>query len=124
MLSYNPKLKQTTRKLRKQRILSEVILWKELKGKKILGFDFHRQIPIDNYIVDFFCSELKLAIEIDGESHNYKYEDDLIRQKKLEERGITFLRFYDGHVKQYTSQVIDEIKKWLMDHQIEHTPSR
>jgi len=53
LLSYNPKLKQIARKLRKQGILSEVLLWKELKGKKLLGYDFHRQVPIDNYIVDF-----------------------------------------------------------------------
>ena len=46
--------------------LSEVLLWKSIKGKQMLGYDFDRQRPIDNYIVDFYCKDLKLAIEIDG----------------------------------------------------------
>ena len=52
--------------------LSEVLLWNELKQKKILGFDFDRQRPIDECIVDFYCKELMLAIEIDGASHNFE----------------------------------------------------
>ncbi len=48
------------------------------------GYDFHRQKPIDNYIVDFFCNELMLAVEIDGDSHDYKIEDDEKRQKQME----------------------------------------
>lgn len=65
IIPYNSKLKELARDLRKQGIYSEVVLWKSLKGKQVLGFDFHRQRPIDEYIVDFFCSELMLAIEID-----------------------------------------------------------
>ena len=73
---YNPKLKKLARNLRNNMTLPEVILWNQLKGRK-LGFDFHRQKPIDNYIVDFFCSKLKLIIEVDGNIHidkgvNYK----------------------------------------------------
>jgi very-short-patch-repair endonuclease len=70
IIPYNPKLKEIAQKLRKQGILSEVLLWKELKGKKMMGYDFHRQKPLENYIVDFFCNELMLIIEIDGSSHN------------------------------------------------------
>jgi len=69
LIPYNPKLKQLARKLRNKSTKSEVLLWNYLKGKQIKGFDFHRQKPIGNYIVDFYCSELLLAIEIDGESH-------------------------------------------------------
>nr|CBX29982.1 Uncharacterized protein HI0925 [uncultured Desulfobacterium sp.] len=68
-ISYNPKLKALSRKLRKQGVLSEVLLWEQLKGKKMKGFQFMRQKPVGNYIVDFYCSKLKLVIEIDGESH-------------------------------------------------------
>jgi very-short-patch-repair endonuclease len=46
--------------------LSEVLLWNELKSKQVLGYDFDRQRPIDNYIVDFYCKDLQLVIEIDG----------------------------------------------------------
>jgi len=67
---YNPKRKTLSRELRKKSTLSEDLLWKIVKGKKIKGYQFMRQKPIGDYIVDFFCSKLKLVIEIDGISHN------------------------------------------------------
>ena len=69
ILPYNLKLKELARDLRNNSTKSEVILWLKLKGKQMYGYDFHRQKPIDNYIVDFFCHELMLAIEVDGYSH-------------------------------------------------------
>jgi very-short-patch-repair endonuclease len=118
IIPYNPKLKEKAKKLRKQGILSEVLLWNELKGRKMLGYDFHRQKPIDEYIVDFFCNELMLVIEIDGVSHNdeIRQRNDELRQKKLEEYGLSFLRFYDGHVKNYMGDVLDAIREWIMEH--------
>jgi very-short-patch-repair endonuclease len=97
IIPYNPKLKELARKLRKSSTLSEILLWQHLKGKQMLGYDFHRQKPIDNYIVDFFCNELMLAIEIDGGSHDFEevYVGDIARQQKLESLGIHFLRFND-----------------------------
>jgi len=53
-----------------------------------------RQKPIDEYIVDFYCSRLKLVIEIDGESHTGRSREDHVRQRKLESLGLSFLRFY------------------------------
>jgi very-short-patch-repair endonuclease len=73
---YNPRLKQVARILRKNMTLGEILLWKELKGKKLLGYDFHRQKPIGEYVVDFYCPALKLVIEIDGDSHDGKEEAD------------------------------------------------
>ena len=55
---YNPKLKPLAKALRKNMTFSEVLLWNELKQKKMLGHDFDRQRPIDNYIVDFYCKDL------------------------------------------------------------------
>ena len=52
--------------------IAEVMLWNSIKNKALLGFDFDRQRPIDNYIIDFYCKELKLAIEIDGGSHDFE----------------------------------------------------
>ena len=77
--------------------LSEVLLWNELKQKKMLGFDFDRQRPINNYIVDFYCKDFMLAIEVDGDSHDKDdaYILDEQRQKDLENVGIRFLRFDD-----------------------------
>ena len=85
---YNPKLKALSRELRKKGTLSEPLLWNVLKGRRIKGYQFMRQKPVGNYIVDFFCSKLKLAIEIDGISHNGKGESDKIRQQKLESLGL------------------------------------
>ncbi len=65
-IHYNPKLKTIARKLRKQGVLSEVLLWDHIKGKKMNGYQFMRQKPVGEYIVDFYCSKLKLVVEIDG----------------------------------------------------------
>ena len=97
-LLYNPLLKSYARELRNNSTLSEVLLWNEIKGKS-LGVEFHRQTPIDEFIVDFFCHELMLAIEIDGNSHDYKYDKDMSRQETLEKLGVRFIRFDDMDVK-------------------------
>jgi very-short-patch-repair endonuclease len=117
IIPYNPKLREYAKELRKNSTLSEVLLWKEIKGKR-LGAEFHRQVPIDEYIVDFYCHELKLAIEIDGCSHDAKYKYDIHRQKKLEKFGITFIRFDDLEVKKDITNVlraleivVEELKK-------------
>jgi very-short-patch-repair endonuclease len=68
----NPHLKDLARELRNHSTLAEVLLWNQIKNKKLLGYDFHRQKPIDRFIVDFFCPDLMLAIEIDGASHGQK----------------------------------------------------
>ncbi len=69
IIPYNPNLKELARKLRNNSTKAEIILWLKLKGKQMYGYDFHRQKPLDNYIADFFCHELMLAIEVDGYSH-------------------------------------------------------
>ena len=122
IIPYNPKLKEIARRLRKGSTLSEILLWRYLKGKKMLGYDFDRQKPIDKYIVDFFCNELMLAIEIDGCSHNEKSEEDRIRQAKLESLGIRFLRFYDSDIKKNIQGVLWVIEDWIRKHKDEPTP--
>jgi len=114
IIPYNPKLKQRTRELRKNSTLSEVLLWMEIKGKKIRGYQFHRQVPIDEYIVDFYCHELMLAIEIDGASHD-NFEKDLKRQKRIEGLGVSFLRFYDSDVKNNLHSVVQLINDWIIE---------
>jgi very-short-patch-repair endonuclease len=98
--------------------ISEVLLWNELKQKKMLGFDFDRQRPIDAYIVDFYCKELQLAIEIDGESHVgiEAFRNDFIRQTRLESLGVRFLRFDDMEVKCCMDEVIERIQEWIEAH--------
>ena len=98
--------------------MCEKILWAELKGKKMMGFDFDRQRPIDHYIVDFYCKDLMLAIEVDGINHSNeeaKQRDELI-QKKLESLGVRFLRFEDDEIKMDINGVLDIIKEWIRSH--------
>ena len=77
------------------------------------GYDFHRQKPLDEFIVDFFCNELMLAIEIDGISHVGQEEYDKQRQQKLESLGIRFLRFDDNDVYYKTDTVLKDIAEWI-----------
>ena len=116
IIPYDLKLKDIARKLRNGSTLSEVLLWKVLKGKQIRGYDFHRQKPIDKFIVDFYCPELLLAIEIDGDSHFGKAEYDECRQKKLESLGVHFLRFTDSDVKTNLSDIVKAIEQWIDEH--------
>ena len=98
-IHYQPKLKSFSRVLRKSGTLAEVLLWKELKGKQLHGNRFLRQKPIAEYIVDFYCPTHKLAIKIDGGSHDVKMDKDSQRQKVLESFGVTFLRFTEMEVR-------------------------
>ena len=110
---YHPKLTAFSRELRKSGTLAEVLLWKELKGKKLHGCKFLRQKPIENYIVDFYCPALKLAIEIDGVSHDVKVENDIRRQHTLENLGVSFLRFTEGDVRNNLEGVLRMIEEKL-----------
>ncbi len=98
-IRFNPKLKELARHLRKNSTLAEVLLWNVLKGRNVKGYRFNRQKPIDEFIVDFYCHELKVVIEIDGVTHDWKVKKDMMRQKKLETLGITVLRFLDSDVR-------------------------
>ena len=95
IIPYNPKLKLFAKKLRSTMTFSEVKLWNELKNEKMLGYDFDRQRPIGNYIVDFYCKDLQLAIEADGITHSEEeaVRRDKFRQEQLETCGVSFIRF-------------------------------
>jgi very-short-patch-repair endonuclease len=118
ILPYNPILKERAKKLRKNMTLSEVLLWKHLKRKQIHGFDFDRQRPIDQFVVDFYCKDLMLAIEIDGSSHDGEKAQakDKVRQKRLESFGVRFLRFGDIEVKRNIDGVVKTIAGWVLQH--------
>jgi very-short-patch-repair endonuclease len=118
ILPYNPKLKLLARQLRKNMTLSEILLWEHLKNKKMCGFDFDRQRPIDEFIVDFYCKELMLAVEIDGSAHDDEksWQKDQSRQRKLEQLGVKFLRFMDEDVKKNMEGVLTIIQQWIQTH--------
>jgi very-short-patch-repair endonuclease len=115
IIDYERYLKELARKLRQNMTLGEVLLWQRLKRKQIGGYDFDRQRPIDRYIVDFYCKDLKLAIEIDGSSHDGEEAkiNDEIRQERLESLGVRFLRFTDADVKRNMEMVVGSIELWI-----------
>ena len=115
IIAYNPDLVPFAKKLRNNMTMGEITLWRELKNKK-LGVRFSRQIPIDNYIVDFYCKVLQLAIEVDGSVHfiEGQHEKDTIRQNRLEYLAVCFSRFSDLDVRDNLNWVLEEIKKMIL----------
>jgi very-short-patch-repair endonuclease len=87
-LPYNPKLKERAKELRKSGNYAEVLFWNQVKNKQFKGFDFDRQKIIGNYIVDFYCSNCQVVIEIDGSSHDNKESYDAERDTYLESLGL------------------------------------
>ncbi len=115
MISYNKNLKQFSRNLRKNMTDAEKLLWSRIKGKQLKGLQFYRQKIIGNYIVDFYCSESKLVIEVDGGQH-YSTEGknkDQIRDDYMEKVGINVLRFSDRDVLKRIDAVMEKIWREL-----------
>ena len=105
IIPYNPKLREFTKQLRNNSTLSEVLLWKQIKGKA-LGVEFKRQVPMLEYIVDFYCQEIGLAIEVDGNIHDFRYLEDAQRQQEIEKYGVIFIRFSNEEIKNNMFSVI------------------
>ncbi len=105
LIPYRPDLKEKARKLRNESTYSEVLLWMEIKNRKLLGYQFHRQVPMLNYIVDFYCHELMLAIEVDGDSHSAVEAKayDLKRQQRLEAWCTLYQVWISANEKEYQS---------------------
>ena len=105
IIPYNPKLREFAKQLRNNSTLSEVLFWKQIKGKA-LGVEFKRQVPMLEYIVDFYCQEIGLAIEVDGNIHDFRYLEDAQRQQKIEKYGVIFIRFSNEEIKNNMFSVI------------------
>ena len=108
-LPYNPKLRDNAKALRKAGNLSEVIFWNAVKSGQLLDLDFERQKIIGNYIVDFYCPQLDLVIEIDGCSHDDKGQYDLDRDCYLQGLGLEVIHIEDWRVKKDFDKVQAEI---------------
>ncbi|WP_144888166.1 endonuclease domain-containing protein [Lacibacter cauensis] len=103
--------------LRKNMTYSEVKLWIELRNRNMMGYDFDRQKPMLNYIVDFYCKDLMLAIEVDGVTHEDEHVTikDPIRQEEIEAYGISFLRINALDVVRDMKNTLRTIENWIMD---------
>jgi very-short-patch-repair endonuclease len=80
-----------------------------------MGYDFHRQKPIENFIVDFFCNKLCLGIELDGVTHGFEevIQKDKLKEKQLNKLGINVLRFTDSDVMENIEGVLSAIQNYI-----------
>jgi very-short-patch-repair endonuclease len=106
-------IKQLRSKLRKNMPAPEVILWSRLKGKQLNGLKFRRQYSIGRYILDFYCPEKRLAIEIDGDSHfeSKAIRYDQKRQELIESFSIRLIRFTNKEIIENIGGILNTILK-------------
>ena len=99
------------RRLRTNSTGTEAVLWAALRNRKLDGAKFRRQHPLGRFIADFYCHEALLVIELDGGVHDdaSQVEYDLVRQKEIEERGLTVLRIKNGEVNDNLSATLNKI---------------
>ncbi len=102
----------TAKLLRKQDTPSEQIVWETIRNRKLLGLKFRRQHAINDFVVDFYCPDLKLALEIDGKIHENQREYDALRQKIIESESVEFLRVNSDVVE----NSIVMISNWVENH--------
>jgi very-short-patch-repair endonuclease len=113
---YNRTVEKNNRKiLRKNMPKAEVILWSRLKGKRLDGYKFRRQFSVAQFVVDFYCPRLKLAIEVDGDSHFSEGSElsDKARQDFIESFGISFLRFTNKEIYGNLDEVLSKIEDFI-----------
>jgi very-short-patch-repair endonuclease len=105
-----PEKMEIAKNLRNNKTQTEQLLWEKLKGKQICGLRFRRQHPIDFSIVDFYCHQVRLVIEVDGEIHDQQSEYDDGRSAEMEKFGIRVIRFRNSEVENDIENVISKIQ--------------
>ncbi|MBN1821530.1 MAG: endonuclease domain-containing protein [Prolixibacteraceae bacterium] len=110
------------KKLRLNLTNAEKILWDRLNRRQLLGLRFRRQHPVNIYIVDFYCHEYKLVIELDGGIHEFQKEYDKIRSEDMKMFGIKVIRFNNSEVENNIEEVLFKIENILMNFGIEKSP--
>jgi very-short-patch-repair endonuclease len=113
IIRYNNKLKDRANELRNTMTPAECILWEKIRKKQVLGINFNRQAMINNFIVDFYSRDIKLAIEVDGKIHDEKKEYDFEREVILRKLGVDIIRFTNEEVEGNVDSVINKIKKYI-----------
>ncbi len=97
------------RQLRHEVTPAEQLLWERLRNRQLLGLKFRRQHPVGNFIVDFYCAEQKLIIELDGAVHEHQRERDQERTEILERQGYRVIRISNTDVKRDLEEVLRRI---------------
>jgi len=100
---------EKARSLRVRQTNCELLLWRKLRDRRLAGIKFRRQYAVGGYIVDFFCPDARLAIELDGGEHATRRDYDLRRERDLTARGIRTVRFWNSDVLQNLDGVLQTI---------------
>ncbi|MCC7439120.1 MAG: endonuclease domain-containing protein [Armatimonadetes bacterium] len=119
-----PELEKRARELRRQMTPAEERLWAYLRGGRLKGFHFRRQHPVGHYILDFYCAICKLAIEVDGEIHEYQQAEDQARTGELMKYGYTVLRFKNQEVINDIKSVITKIEEVAIELRSHRPPTQ
>ena len=111
---YNKKtVEDRRRNLRNQQTEAERIFWNIVRGRKFSNLKFRRQFSIGSYILDFYCPEIGLAVEIDGGQHATNIEYDRARTKFINRLGIRVVRFWNNDITKFASGVYDELARFV-----------
>ena len=113
----SPEILRRAGDLRKNMTQAEKVLWEIIGKKKLIGVNFRRQHPIARFIVDFYCHETLLIVEIDGEVHRNKdvAEYDEGREYELKRLGLNILRFTNNEVMQHRDRVVKSIEAFIKE---------
>lgn len=103
------KLETLARTFRKNATPAESRMWEFLRNRKLAGLKFRRQHPLFHYIVDFYCHEYKLVVEIDGPIHEYQLPRDQSRDQFLRDHGYHIIRFINQEVFEQTEKILHTI---------------
>jgi len=109
MRHIQPEILKRARELRQRQTPAEQILWQYLRNAQLDGIKFRRQHPIGRFIVDFYCAQTRLVIEIDGDSHADQVEYDQMRTNWLESQGYQVIRFTNCEVMEHPVDVMEDI---------------
>jgi very-short-patch-repair endonuclease len=104
---------ELARRLRRNQTDAERVLWFQLRDRRLAGWKFKRQVPIDRFVVDFLCTDAKLIVEIDGGQHDQQKKRDAERTATLEAMGYLVLRFWNHDVMRNTNGVLEEILRTI-----------
>jgi very-short-patch-repair endonuclease len=106
---------ENARNLRHRLTEAEALLWEKLRNRRLKGLKFRRQHPLDQFVVDFYCSDYQIAVELDGSIHDENEAQlyDAARTKKLEQSGINFIRFTNEEVLNDIHSVMRKLTEFV-----------
>ncbi|MCW8888568.1 MAG: endonuclease domain-containing protein [Gammaproteobacteria bacterium] len=108
-------LLERARQMRSNSSDAERILWEQLRGRRLGGYKFRRQVVIEPYIVDFVCFDAKLIVEADGGQHSEQQEYDARRTENLEQLGYRVIRFWNHEILSELPNVLEQIRLVLSE---------